>query len=133
MQRTDSRVVTVGRLFAVLAALLVPWTAYIFLTLPPHARAENYDLAWGGFDAGLIVLMALSAYAAIRQSPWVSAVAGGTATALVTDAWFDVVTAPTTADRWMASAMAVLVELPLALVCWWLALRGQGLLSRRAR
>lgn len=125
MQRTDSRVATVGRLFGALAVLLVPWTAYLFITLPPRARAENYDLAWGGFDVGLVALLALTAYAAVRQSPWVSAVAGGTATSLVTDAWFDVVTAPTTGDRWEASAMAVLVELPLALACAWLALRGQ--------
>ena len=131
MQRTDSRVITVGRLFGVLAVLLVPWTAYVFVTLPPHARAENYDLAWGGFDVGLVALMGLTAIAAVRQSPWLGAVAGGTATVLVTDAWFDVVTAPTTGDRWIASAMAVLVELPLALLCAWLALRGQELPTRR--
>jgi hypothetical protein len=133
VQRTDSRVITVGRLFGVLAVLLVPWTAYVFVTLPPHARADNYDLAWGGFDVGLVVLMGLSAIAAVRQSPWLAAVAGGTATSLVTDAWFDVVTAPTTQDRWIASAMALLVELPLALVCAWLALRGQALPTGRRR
>ena len=111
----------------------MPWTAYLFLTLPPRARAENYDLAWGGFDVGLVVLLALTAYAAVRHSTWLAAASGGTATVLVTDAWFDVVTAPSAADRWLASGMALAVELPLAVVCGWLAIRGQELLARRVR
>ncbi len=125
------RVVTVGWLFTALAVLLVPWTAYLFLTLPTTARAENYDLAWGGFDVGLVVLLALTGVAAVRRSPWLAAVAGGTATVLVADAWFDVVMAEGGEDRWVAVAMAVLVEVPLAVVCGWLAVRGQVLLARQ--
>ncbi|WP_270886652.1 hypothetical protein [Pedococcus sp. 5OH_020] len=132
-QDTGARVITVGRLFGVLAILLVPWTAYVALTLPPRARAENYDLAWGGFDVGLVVLLGCTAYAAVRHSTWLAAVAGATAAALVTDAWFDVVTAPSAADRWLAAAMALLVELPLAVVSAWLAVRGQELLALRVR
>jgi hypothetical protein len=125
------RVVTVGWLFTALAVLLVPWTTYLFITLPSEARAENYDLAWGGFDVGLVVLLALTGLAAVRHSPWLAAVAGGTATVLVVDAWFDVVMAEGGADRWVAMAMAVAVELPLAVVCGWLAVRGQVLLARQ--
>ena len=125
------RVVTVGWLFTALAVLLVPWTAYLFLTLPTTARAENYDLAWGGFDVGLVVLLALTGGAAVRRSPWLAAVAGGTATVLVADAWFDVVMAQGGEARWVAVAMAVMVEVPLAVVCGWLAVRGQVLLARQ--
>jgi hypothetical protein len=58
-------------------------------------------------------------------------VAGASAALLGADAWFDVVTAPTRGDRWVALAMAALVELPLAVVCAWLAVSGQELVDRR--
>jgi hypothetical protein len=124
-------VIAVGWLFAGLAALMVPWTAYVFVALPPSQRAAHYDLAWGGFDAALLGLIAATAYAAVRHSRWLPVAAAATATLLVVDAWFDVVTAPHRRELWAAMAMAVLVELPLAAVCGWLAVRGQALLERR--
>jgi len=45
------------------------------------------------------------------------------ATMLVVDAWFNVLNANTRADRFAAVAMAALVELPLAFVCWRIARR----------
>jgi hypothetical protein len=35
------------------AVVLIPWIAFLFLTLPPHYRANHWQLAWGGFDIGL--------------------------------------------------------------------------------
>ena len=118
-------------MFTGLALVMVPWTVYLFLSLPDSARAAHYDLAWGGFDLALVVMLALTGLAAVRRSSWLVAVSGGTAALLVADAWFDVVMAADLAERWVALAMAALVELPLALVCGWLAVQGQELLERR--
>lgn len=125
------RVVAVGWVFAALAALMVPWTAYLFVSLPPSQRAAHYDLAWGGFDLGLLGVLAATAVAAVRRSRWLPMAAAALATLLVVDAWFDVLTAPTGGEFWTAVAMALLVELPLAGVCVWLAVSGQSLLERR--
>jgi len=112
-------------LFAVLGAGTIPWTVYLSLTLPDHARTHNYRLAWVGFDVMLIAAMLLTAYLARRRRPLAGQAAGCTATMLVVDAWFDV----TTSGRHevgMALLLAVLVELPLAGLCGWIALRVQA-------
>lgn len=127
------RVTFAGWALATLAAVMVPWTAYLFVVLPRTARAAHFDLAWGGFDVALLVLLALTGWAAVRHLRWLAAVAGASAALLVADAWFDVVTSPTAGERWVALAMASVVELPLAFLCGWLAVRGQDLVDRRLR
>lgn len=131
MRTRARRLTVVGWVLAGLAALMVPWTAYLFVALPRTAPAAHYDLAWGGFDVGLLALLALTGWAAVRRRRWLGAVAGATAALLAADAWFDVVTSPTPDERWVALAMAGLVEVPLAVVCAWVAVSGQDLLDRR--
>lgn len=131
MRARARRLTVVGWVLAALAVLMVPWTAYLFIVLPRTARAEHFDLAWGGFDLALLVLLALTGWAAVRRLRWLAAVAGASAALLGADAWFDVVTSPTAGERWVALAMAVLVELPLAVVCVWLAVSGQDFVDRR--
>jgi hypothetical protein len=131
MRARARRVTVVGWTLAALAALMVPWTAYLFVALPRTAPAAHFDLAWGGIDLALLVLLGLTGVAAVRRRRWLAAVSGATAALLAADAWFDVVTAPTAGERWVALAMAVLVELPLAVVCAWLAVSGQDVVDRR--
>lgn len=131
--RPARNVVRLGWLFAVLAALMVPWTAYLAMTLPSTHRAAHYDLAWTGFDVGLLAALGLTAGAALRTSRWLPALSGATAAMLLVDGWFDTVTSATPGERWVALAMAVLVELPLAGLCLWLAVDGQQLFERRVR
>jgi hypothetical protein len=131
MRARARRVTVVGWVLAALAALMVPWTAYLFVVLPRTAPAAHFDLAWGGFDLALLVLLALTGWAAVRRRRWLAAVAGASAALLGADAWFDVVTSPTPGERWVALAMAFLVELPLAVVCVWLAVSGQDFVDRR--
>ena len=131
MRARARRVTRAGWALAVLAAFMVPWTAYLFVALPGSARAAHFDLAWGGFDLGLLLLLGLTGWAAVRRLRWLAAVAGASGALLAADAWFDVVTAPTPGERWVAMGMAVVVEIPLAVVCGWLAVRGQDLVERR--
>lgn len=103
------------------AAVLIPWTALLFVTLPRHYAANNWQLAWGGFDIGLAVALASTAITVARRSPYAEVNATITGTLLVCDAWFDVLTSRGIADVAQAAASAVLVELPLAALCFWMA------------
>jgi hypothetical protein len=103
------------------AAVLIPWTAFLFSTLPLHYVANHWRLAWGGFDIVLGAALAATALMVARRSPFAEVTATITATLLCCDAWFDVLTSRGTSDIAQAIASAVLVELPLAALCFWMA------------
>ena len=56
--------------------------------------STNYDAAWAGFDVLLTLTLASTAYFALRRSRYLATAASATATLLVVDAWFDVLTTP---------------------------------------
>jgi hypothetical protein len=127
----EARVVRwAGPLFALFSLILLPWTIYLGETLPSRQLSPNYDTAWAGFDVILLIALASTAYFALRRSRYLSTAATATATLLVVDAWFDVLTTPS-AQRPESIVLAVLVELPLAAVCTWLSLHTQQLTERR--
>ena len=102
------------------AAVLVPWAAILFLTLPSMYGASHWQLAWGGFDVGLGIALATTAITALRRSPHGEIAAAVTGTLLVCDAWFDVLTSHGSADVAKAVGEAALIELPLAALCFWI-------------
>jgi hypothetical protein len=51
-------------------------------------------------------------------------------TLLICDAWFDVLTAATSAERWIAVLLAIFLELPLAGFCYWVAYSAESLLTQ---
>lgn len=104
-------------LLGLVAVLLVPWILYLTFTLPSRHVTFNYDLAWVGFDVGLTISFAATAWAAFRGSQWLVPLAAVTGTMLVCDAWFDVVTSQPGGETWGAVAEAAFAELPLAAVC----------------
>jgi len=101
--------------------VLIPWTALLFATLPGHYVANHWQLAWGGFDLGLGLALAATAVLVARRSPFAEVTATITGTLLCCDAWFDVLTARGLADSAQAVISAVLIELPLAALCFWMA------------
>ncbi len=117
-------------LFALLALVLVPWTYWLASELPSRHVARHWDVAWGGFDAGLAAVLLATAVAILRRSRAVQGWAAATTAMLCCDAWFDVVTQAPGRGRAIAIAEAALVELPLALLCLWLARRGLALARR---
>jgi hypothetical protein len=104
-------------LLGTVAVALVPWILYLTFTLPSRHVTLHYDVAWIGFDVGLTVSFAATAWAAFRGSRWLVPLAAVTGTMLLCDAWFDVVTSQSGAEMWEAIAEAALAELPLAAVC----------------
>ena len=80
-------------LYAAAAVLLIPWTVYLAVTLPRRDIDTHYRGAWVGFDILLVTAIVLTAYYAFRMDARVQLPAMATATLLVVDAWFDVMTA----------------------------------------
>lgn len=113
----------VAPLFAAFATVLAGWTIALALTLPVHSEARHYRLGWVGFDVGELALLARVAWLAHRRRPQAELPAVALATLLVADAWFDVTGAASTAQFWEAVALALLVELPTAVLCVLIAVR----------
>ena len=119
--------------FLLCAAVLIPWTALLFVTLPPHYRAAHWALAWTGFDVGLGLALATTAVAILHRSAFAELAATVTGTLLVCDAWFDVLTSRGTTDVVQAGLSALLIELPLAGLCFWTARISPARWSLRVR
>jgi hypothetical protein len=108
-------------LFGLGALLLVPWVVLLFASLPSAHESAHWDIAWGGFDTALALLLLTVAVAAWRHSPWLEGAATASATLLFVDAWFDILTSSTRMELVVSVVEAVLVELPLAVLCLILA------------
>ena len=115
--------------FGAIGVLLVPWTIWLSASLPPHHLAHRWDVAWTGFDIGLAVCFAGTAFAAWRRSPWVGTLAAATGTLLLADAWFDVVLESRGAELRTAIVEAMFAELQVAALCFWIAYRTERFLS----
>jgi hypothetical protein len=102
---------------------LVPWTAYLSQTLPARHVTHHWDVLWSGFDLFEALALGATALALARRSPRVSPLAAVAGTALLSDAWFDSVTAQGRGELRLSLLMLV-VELPLAGACFWVAFAG---------
>jgi hypothetical protein len=104
------------RLLAVACAALVPWSVVLAVTLPRHYVAARWGLTWAVFDAGLLVALAATVWTLWRRRQAFVICALVTATLLICDAWFDVMTAHTHGDLYVSLAFAGFAELPTAVI-----------------
>lgn len=118
-------------LFGLCAVALVPWTVWLALTLPQRQVSNHYRLVWVGFDVMLMVASVATATTAMRRSRYLAVAASSTGALLLSDAWFDVTTSIGSHDLPVSIAMALLVELPLAALCFWLSMHSQDVAERR--
>ena len=104
------------RLLGLCVLVLVPWTVYLALFLPDQFQARHWSAAWVGFDVMLLVSLAGAGVAVFlrRQILILLAVIAGTL--LVCDAWFDITLDFATRGFAFSVLLAVLIELPLAVV-----------------
>jgi hypothetical protein len=117
--------------FALSAVVLLPWIVLLAVALPSTHRAEHWDVAWAGFDVMLALLLLAVAITAWRRSPWLEGAATAAATLLFVDVWFDVLTSSTRTELVMAIVEAIVVELPLAVVCLLIARSAEHRLRAR--
>jgi hypothetical protein len=102
-------------LLLVCAIGLVPWTALLALTLPAQYQVHKWRVTWVGFDILMVVAMAATAIFGLRRRGRPAAMSAlATAVLLICDAWFDVSLAFGTPGIWVSAALAVFIELPLA-------------------
>jgi len=115
------------------AAVLLPWIAYLAVSLPPSVSARHWPLAWAGLDTGMAIGLAATGWLALRRDRRIAFSAASTATVLAVDAWFDVCTSPAGQPFFFALAgMCVeLAEAAACLVLAWLVWRDtEGRASR---
>jgi hypothetical protein len=100
---------------------LFPWTAYLSATLPSEHVTHHWQVAWAGFDLFEAAALIGTVVAMLKRSALVTVVGAIAGTALVCDAWFDLVTAQPGRELGWALLFALAGELPLAAVCFWVA------------
>lgn len=94
--------------------VLAIWIGVLAVTLPRYYRAGGWRLAWVGFDVALLVVFAMTAWAAWRRRQILILCLIVMATLLFCDAWFDTTLDAHTKGFMISLLTAVLVELPLA-------------------
>jgi hypothetical protein len=110
----------VAPIFAAGAVVLLPWTVWLGWTLPSRHVSEHWRVAWVGLDVALVLGLLAVAYNVWRNTAWLEAVAAATGTLLLCDAWFDILLEHG-ADFWVAVVEAAVVEIPAAVLCFWIA------------
>jgi hypothetical protein len=130
VERLDLRHNWPAALLAVAALVLIPWAIALGQMLPSRHVANHWDAAWTGFDFILACSLLATAYAALRRRDLLRGLAAVSGTLLLCDAWFDVLTSSPGTDLEVAILLAVLGELPLAMVCFLLAFGTSGALTR---
>jgi hypothetical protein len=103
------------------AIALFPWTAYLSATLPSEHVTHHWQVAWAGFDLFEAAALVATFVTMLRRSAFVTIAASVAGTALLCDAWFDLVTAQPGRELWWALLFALVAELPLAALCFWIA------------
>ena len=111
---------------------LVPWMVYLAVSLPASTQAFHWRAAWGGLDAMEAAGLLSTGILLRRGDARYCLTATATAALLVTDALFDVTTAPPGAGVLTSAAMAIFAELPAAALCTALGVRGLRRLLRLA-
>jgi hypothetical protein len=114
LSRRRRRLVIAASLAGVL--LLAVWIVVLEFTLPRYYRAGGWRAAWVGFDVGLLLVFAATAWAAWRRRQILIGCLMVLATLLCCDAWFDTTLDWGTRGFMVSLLSALLVELPLAAV-----------------
>jgi peptidoglycan/LPS O-acetylase OafA/YrhL len=96
--------------------LLSVWIVVLDVKLPPYYRSGGWRAAWVGFDAGLLLVFAATAWAAWRRRQVLIVCLIVLATLLCCDAWFDTTLDWGTRGLAVSLLSAAAVELPLAAI-----------------
>ena len=97
------------------ALLLIPWTVYLNDSLPAKITSHGWRLAWVGYDVGLTLIFALTAWLVLHRRQLSVILLTIAATLLTVDAWFDVTLSWSTNEQGASLLTAVILEIPIAL------------------
>ena len=96
--------------------LLSIWIGVLEVKLPRDYRAGGWRAAWVGFDIGLLLVFAATAWAAWRRRQVLIVCLIVLATLLCCDAWFDITLDWGTRGFMVSVLSAAVIELPLAVL-----------------
>ncbi len=96
--------------------LLSIWIGVLGVKLPRDYRAGGWRAAWVGFDIGLLLVFAATAWAAWRRRQVLIVCLIVLATLLCCDAWFDITLDWGTRGFMVSVLSAAVIELPLAVL-----------------
>lgn len=109
--------------YGLLALVTMPWTIYLAVTLPSRHLSRHWDVAWVGLDVAIVIVLILNAVYSRSRSKWLAMSATATTTLLLVDAWFDIMSARPGKAFIEALVLALLVEVPLALLTFRVAIK----------
>jgi len=130
VERFDLRRNWPAAILALAAVVLIPWAIALGQMLPSRHVADHWDAAWTGFDVILAASLLATAWSFVRRRDLARGLAAFSGTLLLCDAWFDVLTSSSGTDLEIAILLALLGEIPLAAVCFLLAIGTTGSLTR---
>lgn len=110
-------------LYGAAGGILIPWTVNLAQTLPERHIARHWDAAWVGFDVFMISLLLVTAILALNKNIYVVLTSSALGTILLIDGWFDVLTAKSGHEQHESLLIALLIEVPLALLTFYLAIK----------
>lgn len=116
----------VAIIYAIMAMVMLPWAFVLAEELPKRHLVDNWHLVWLGFDIILGLVFLTTAYGLYKRRFWVPISASVAATLVLCDAWFDIGTARTKSQILNAALLAVFIEIPIALLSFWIAYRTLG-------
>ena len=116
LRRRVGLVMTVGGV-----VLLVPWVSQLATTLPDHHSAQQWRVAWTGFDVALTLAFAFTAVAGWRRRQITISALTMLGVLLLCDAWFDITLSWGTGEQTVSILTAFLAEIPVALTAFVLA------------
>ncbi|MCP2242627.1 hypothetical protein LX86_001348 [Lentzea aerocolonigenes] len=135
-----------GPFYLTAGAITLIWAGVLFndfLNVPercPDTRVRcgaflttslrQYTMSWVVFDVALATMLVVTGWLALRRRDHVQLPASVTGALLFVDAWFDTMSSPRR-DRPLAWAQALFVEVPLGVLCLWIAGRAER--ARRER
>lgn len=111
----------IGLLYTVGSLILVPWVIWLAESLPTHHLERHYDAAWVGLDIGIMIMLLITGFLASKKSRFVILTASAIGTLLIVDVWFDIISSKPGSEMTEAIVLALLVELPLAFISYFLA------------
>lgn len=109
------------RFLVICSVALFFWIGLLILQSHGRAGQRSLEGSWIGLDVAELCGMLLVARLLGQRKAAVSPIAAATATLLAMDAWFDCESVAPRLDYVMSIALALLAELPLALLLAWVS------------
>lgn len=113
-------------IYAIMAIIMLPWAFTLADELPKRHLVDNWHLVWLGYDIIMGIVFLATAYGLYKRRYWVPISASVSATLVLCDAWFDIGTARTHSQIVSAVLLAVIVEIPISLLSFWIAYKTLG-------